>query len=62
MNAARAKRRWLAWCRYTARTHSTRTNGNAHYGAAKAFANHTYAGRAYPRGIRSPFFPKWASW
>jgi hypothetical protein len=62
VNAARAKRRWLAWCRYTQKTGSTRSDGMAHYGAAMAFDNHVRAGRAYPRGIRSPFFPKWGSW
>jgi len=57
VNASKARRRWIAWCRYAAKTG---TLGNAaHRGHAKAHENVMTAGRAYPRGLRPVYYPGW---
>ena len=67
MNAARARRRWLAWCRYVDKTQS-RPRGNdhrpafTHIGQAKAYQDAMFAGRAFPHGVRYVYFPKWGTW
>jgi len=62
MNAAKAKRRWLRWCRYVAAT-GTKAGpyGGYHSGHAKAYDNHMFAGRYAPIGARVPYYPRW-SW
>lgn len=63
MRASRAKRRWLAWCRYVDAT-QTRANGrwgtDIHAGQARAYQDVMFARRAAPRGMRVPFYPRWA--
>lgn len=65
MNASKAKRRWLAWCRYVAAT-NTRANSSrlwgldVHHGQSKAYQDHMFARRSWPRGARVPYYPKWA--
>lgn len=66
MNAAKAKRRWLAWCRYVAATGTTpegsrRRLRGVHAGQAKAYQDHIFAGRSWPRGARAPYYPTWAA-
>lgn len=66
MNASKAKRRWIAWCRYVAATgtKANRSRGwgtDAHNGQAKAYHDHMFAGRSYPRGVRVPYYPRWGS-
>jgi len=64
MNAARARRRWLAWCRYVnaTQTQANRSRGwgtDIHAGQAKAYQDYTFAGRAAPRGARLVYYPRW---
>jgi len=59
MNAAKAKRRYMKWCRYVSKTGS-RTARTNHAGHAKAHEDLMFAGRAYPRGARVPYYPKWS--
>lgn len=67
MNAARAKRRWIAWCRYVQHTQSEPTGGNAwalariHRGHAKAYQDAMFAKRWYPKGARAVWYPSWGS-
>lgn len=61
MNAAKAKRRWIAWCRYVEKT-DTRTKpsfAGLHQGHTKAYQDLMFAGRAYPQGARWVYYPKW---
>jgi len=57
MNASKAKRRWIAWSRYVQKTGSRIT----YPGHAKAHQDVMFASRAYPRGVRVPFYPKWSN-
>lgn len=61
MNASKARRRWIKWCRYLAAT-GTQANRFAglHNGQARAYQDLTFAGRAYPRGARYVYYPRWA--
>ena len=65
MNAAKAKRRWLKWCRYIAST-DTAARGSSlwiaevHRGHVKAYEHAMFAGRAYPHGARVVWYPRWA--
>lgn len=65
MNASKAKRRWLKWCRYVAGT-GTVARGSSlwitevHRGHAKAYEAVMFAGRSYPRGARAVWYPRWA--
>lgn len=66
MRASRAKRRWLAWCRYVAATQTQASPGRhwgtgIHTGQARAYQGVMYARRAAPRGVRTPFYPRWAT-
>jgi hypothetical protein len=66
MNASRAKRRWMAWCRYVAATGTQADRSRAggtdiHTGQVKAYQGHMFARRSYPRGVRVPYYPKWGS-
>ena len=64
MNASRARRRWLRWCRYVDKTQSLPSNphiGNVHDGQALAYEDLMYARRAFPRGVRIPYYPRWAT-
>lgn len=64
MNASRAKRRWIRWCRYVAATQtrtSSRSFAGTHNGQAKAYADVMYARRYAPIGIRVPWYPRWGS-
>lgn len=62
MNASKAKRRWMAWNRYVQKAGS-KANGkwgtDIHQGQARAYQDVMFAGRAYPRGARVPYYPKW---
>ncbi len=60
MNATKAQRRWIAWCRYVQKTgtQANRSRGwgtDAHNGHAKAFNDATFAGR----GARYLYYPSW---
>lgn len=65
MRVSRAKRRWLAWCRYVDAT-QTRANPRRHWGTdvhtgqARAYQDVLYARRAAPHGVRTPLYPRWA--
>lgn len=64
MNASKAKRRWMAWARYTVATgtKANRSRGfgtDLHNGQAKAYQDCTFARRAYPRGARVVYYPSW---
>lgn len=67
MNANKAKRRWLRWCRYVAATqsesglHGKWKTGGIHAGQAKAYQDYAFAQRAYPRGARLVWYPAWGS-
>lgn len=62
MNAAKARRRWLAWCRYVDKTQTQPSPRRyVHVGQAKAYADAMFAGRAYPRGARYVYFPRWGT-
>lgn len=66
MNATKARRRWIAWCRYVQKT-GTQANlsrgwgTDAHDGQARAFDDATFAGRTCPRGARLLYFPSWGN-
>ncbi len=58
----KAKRRWLQWSRYVARTGtvaSNRLSGGYHWGHAKAYEDVANAKRYAPIGLRSPYFARW---
>ena len=62
MRVNKAKRRWLRWARYVAKTGSAPSNknlGGYHRGHSRAYSDagtaHTWA----PKGIRSPYFARW---
>jgi hypothetical protein len=59
MNASKAKRRWMKWNRYVSKTGS-RTARTNHAGHAKSHEDLMFACRAYPRGVRALYYPKWA--
>jgi len=64
MNAARARRRWLKWCRYVASTGSisARTGfGGTHRAQVQAYWDATHARRWVPNGLRSVWYPRWAA-
>lgn len=64
MNASRARRRWLKWCRYIDKTQSEtphRSYAGTHTGQAKAYTDVMFAHRCTPRGARVPWYPKWGS-
>lgn len=62
MNAGRARRRWLKWCRYVDKT-QTRTRkrnmAGIHVGQVKAYSDASVAQRYYPKGLRMPWYPYW---
>lgn len=64
MNASKAKRRWMKWCRYIATT-GTAAHGSSlwitevHRGHAKAYGDAMFAGRSYPRSARPVHYPRW---
>ncbi len=65
MNANKAKRRWLKWCRYQQKTGSTcnhRYLAGVHRGQVAAFHDHMHAKRYYPKGLRTPHSPRWMNW
>lgn len=62
MNASRARRRWLKWCRYIDKTHSAgggKWGARVHEGQAKAYQDAMFARRCYPKGARQPFYTSW---
>lgn len=64
MKAARAKRRWVKWCRYVAKTGTSANfrscwKSGFHSGQAKAFTDVMYAKRYAPIGVREVWYPKW---
>lgn len=65
MNASRARRRWLRWCRYVNATQTQaissgrRWGTDIHTGQVKAYHDYTFARRAFPRGARVIYYPKW---
>lgn len=65
MRVARAKRRWVKWCRYVAKTQSQtsphRHLSSAHRGQVDAYADYMFARRYVPRGARYVWYPKWGS-
>jgi hypothetical protein len=64
MNASKARRRWMRWCRYVAATQSVTTNKNyagTHAGQVKAYSDVMYARRYAPIGVRAPWYPRWGS-
>ena len=67
MNASRAKRRWLRWCRYVQKTqsranaHSKWNAAGTHHGQAWAYSDAMYANRYYPKGVREPWYPRWGT-
>jgi hypothetical protein len=66
VNASRARRRWLKWCRYVDKTQSIRAGSKMafteiHEGQAKAYQDAMFARRYFPKGARQPFYPRWAS-
>lgn len=65
MNASKAKRRWIRWCRYVAKTQTQAKRSHllpgTHAGQVKAYSDLTYAGRFYPRGVRYVWYPRWGS-
>ena len=64
MNANRARRRWLKWCRYVDRTQTIpagKWGSGVHAGQAKAFEGVMYAQRYYPKGLRPVWYPRWGN-
>ena len=64
MNANKARRRWIRWCRYVAKTQSGtahRSYAGTHHGQAKAYQDAMYAGRYAPIGVRAVWYPRWGS-
>ena len=64
MRANKAKRRWIKWCRYVDKTQTRSAKsgyGGSHVGHSKAYADAMYAHRWAPNGIRSVWFPRWAT-
>ena len=74
MNASKAKRRWIKWCRYVDKTQSqtaARSHAGTHYGQAKAYGTHYGQAKAYrdamcagrwaPNGVRVVWYPRWGS-
>lgn len=63
MNASRARRRWLTWCRYVGKTQSVSraVGAGVHAGQAKAYRDAMYARRYFLKGARPPFRPTWGS-
>ena len=69
VNASRARRRWLRWCRYQSKTKSVcnrKSSGYSHVGLVMAYSDATMAGRragrAYPRGARAVYYPDWVTY
>jgi hypothetical protein len=66
VRVAKAKRRWIRWCRYVAAT-GTQANPHRSYGSmthegqAKAYEDVMYARRYAPIGVRVVWYPKWGS-
>lgn len=62
MRVGKAKRRWLKWSRYVAKT-GTRTGskwyGGWHHGHTKAYDDVARAKRHAPIGLRMPYFARW---
>jgi hypothetical protein len=64
MNANKARRRWLRWCRYVDTTQSATARkhyAGTHAGQAKAYTDAMYAHRWAPNGIRVVWYPRWGS-
>lgn len=64
MRVGKAKRRWIAWCRYVQKTQTSRRSrayGEIHAGQAKAFEGATFANAYPPKGARSVWYPRWGS-
>lgn len=66
MNASKAKRRWIRWCRYVDKT-QTRANAHrtwgteTHEGQAIAYYDTMFARRYPPVGARVVWYPKWGT-
>lgn len=61
MRTGKAKRRWVRWCRYVAKTQSVANRSrlwgtDAHNGQAKAYADLSIAGIP---GMRPVWYPRW---
>lgn len=66
MKVAKAKRRWIKWCRYVDKTQSKaafqrRWGTETHAGQAVAYYDVMFARRYPPRGGRVVWYPKWGS-
>jgi len=66
VRVGRAKRRWIAWCRYIQKTNSQANHlrdwgTNIHAGQAKAYEDAMYAHRWAPIGVRQPWYPRWGN-
>lgn len=66
MNASKAKRRWVRWCRYVAKTGTEASlarswGSGTHAGQAKAYEGVMFARRYAPIGARVVWYPKWGS-
>lgn len=64
MNASKARRRWLTWCRYIDKTQSMTSNrrfAGIHAGQAKAYECVMFARRSFPRGVLVPYYPRWGT-
>ena len=62
MRASRARRRWLRWERYVAKTGSKPSNknlGGYHRGHSWAYSDAWAAGRYAPNGLRTPWYSPW---
>jgi hypothetical protein len=62
VNASKARRRWLRWCRYVQKTQSF-SNGKwgsgTHAGQAKAWEGAMFSKRYAPKGARYVRIPPW---
>lgn len=62
MNASKARRRWLRWCRYVQKTGSVSGNklhAGIHAGQGNAYNDAVFARRAFPKGARYVYYPRW---
>jgi hypothetical protein len=61
MNASKARRRWLRWCRYVDKTGSVSAKWGIgiHSGHAKAWEAAMIAKRYPPKGVRYVRIPPW---
>lgn len=61
VRVSKAKRRWLRWARYVAKTGTTgpRWSGGYHWGHTRAYEDVANAKRYAPIGLRLPYFARW---